>query len=84
MTEVSVYANGPSPENQEDDEGLPSKEAKNHQAIAKHYHVLCGHSCISYLRSIAETVEGMEELLQLPSDFKMDPVSYTHLRAHET
>jgi len=73
----------------DDDDGPPVSAAGNlsaqqrrainaandeyYQRIALKHHVRCGHTNLAYLRSVATTVDGLEELQQLPLDFKMKP-----------
>jgi len=45
-----------------------------YQKLALKYHVKCGHTNINYLRSVAASVDGLEELQQLPAKFKMKPL----------
>jgi hypothetical protein len=44
-----------------------------YQQIAMKHHIRCGHTNIDYLRTVASTVDGLEELQQLPPKFKMKP-----------
>eukprot|EP00961_Rhodomonas_salina_P289639 3913636-Rhodomonas_salina.1 len=50
---------------------INSANDEYYQLIALKHHVLCGHTNLAYLRSVATTVDGLEELQQLPPDFKM-------------
>jgi len=43
--------------------------------IAMYWHEATGHTNLTYLRSICTTVDGMEELQQLPTDYKLPPCS---------
>mmetsp|Transcript_62040 Transcript_62040/g.128382 ORF Transcript_62040/g.128382 Transcript_62040/m.128382 type:complete len:237 (-) Transcript_62040:2605-3315(-) len=43
--------------------------------MAMYWHEATGHTNLTFLRSICTTVDGMEELQQLPSDYKLPPCS---------